>query len=271
MFMYDCFGLFLLSILRNIVQLQTCLIQVVRTFAKHWFMQRAHKKRTLYSIQLLQLIRNEETSRKNARLRFWQSKRPLRKRCPSGPGTGVWASLHGLERPQTTGHGEQNRREKAGECEGSDFLVRTEAGTGTGTGPGRDGTVRGCWAGAGSCCPLLAAAPPRPHPGRAKGPSAPRRAPAGLGEMLSLCKGFLWPRWDGFRGEQSPSPAARDALELLRLLEDGAKWVDFGFFLGLCAGSEQHSGFEAIIPVFLTYRIQFWCLQRGSLLEEPNT
>lgn len=57
---------------------------------------------------------------------------------------------------------------------------------------------------------------------------------------------------------------------MLHLLEDGAKHADFGSFLGSCAALEQHGGFEAVIPVFFTHCIQFWCLQSMSLLEEPN-
>lgn len=90
----------------------------------------------------------------------------------SGPGTRVWASLYGLERPPNhRPRGAKSEGKGGGVCGESDFLARDGDGDGDGA----------CRAGAGSCCPLLAAAPPRPRPGRAKGPSDPLRPSMGSG------------------------------------------------------------------------------------------
>lgn len=141
-------------------------------------------------------------------LTFRQSKRPLRKRCllpgvprrgtrsppgedpppPQAPVPGSGPRCTASRDPQTTGHGEQNRRGKAGGCAGKAIF---SLGTGTGTGTGLAGQARGpaalCWL------------PPRPGlaPGGLRAPrtpSDPRWAPVGLEEPLSLCRGSLWPR-----------------------------------------------------------------------------
>lgn len=79
MFIYGCFGCFLLSILQNMDMLN----MGCPDFCKILAHAESTQKRTFYSIQLPQMIRNNESSRKNVPLRFWQSKWPLRKQCPS--------------------------------------------------------------------------------------------------------------------------------------------------------------------------------------------
>lgn len=107
----------------------------------------------------------------------------------SGPGTRVWASLYGLERPPNhRPRGAKSEGKGGGVCAGKAIF---SLGTGTGTGTGLAGQARGpaalCWL------------PPRPGlaPGGLRAPrtpSDPRWAPVGLEEPLSLCRGSLWPR-----------------------------------------------------------------------------
>lgn len=153
---------------------KTYLIWVVQTFAKHSLMKRTHKNWTFYSIQLPQLVRNKERSRRNVLPVFWQSKWPLGKHCllpcvpgrgtrslPGGFGIGVWPRATADHRPRgATSEG------KGGGVRGQRCPPSGRDGTGLGTG-------RGHLSRAGSCCPLVAAAPPRPLPGSAERPSDP--------------------------------------------------------------------------------------------------